>query len=92
MIITGALNAVISLLGMLFAFLPSLPALPSSITSVLDLFVSMLGNGLAIMGNWFNMPVLIGCLALAVPVAKFKDVWGFIRFFINKIPFINIRM
>lgn len=91
MIITLCLNVVVNLLVSLFNFLPTLPALPESVITVLESFTTMLQGGLAIISNWFNMPLLIACLALAVPVAKFHDVYAFITWFLQKIPFINIK-
>ena len=91
MIITLCLNVVVNLLVALFNFLPSLPALPDSILTVMTSFSTMLKNGIAVISNWFNMPLLIGCLALAVPVAKFHDVYAFIKLFLSKIPFLGIK-
>lgn len=91
MIITLCLNVVVNLLVALFNFLPSLPALPESVTAIMTTFSTMLKDGFAIIGNWFNMPLVIACLALAVPVAKFHDVYALIKWFLSKIPFLGIK-
>lgn len=91
MIITLCLNVVVNLLVALFNFLPSLPALPETVTAVMNSFSLMLKDGFAIIGNWFNMPLVVACLALAVPVAKFHDVYALIQWFLRKIPFLNIK-
>lgn len=92
MIISSLLNVVLSLITTLLNFLPSLPALSSDFTNVWQQFLDIVYNGMSLVGNWIFLPLALNCLLLRVSVELFFEAYNFIAWFVNKIPFINIKM
>lgn len=92
MIIEAVLDVVFGLISLLLGFLPALPALPETITSVWSDVIMILGQGMAVLSNWLYMPVALPCLAIIVAAENFEHIYKLIAWFVNKIPFIGIKM
>ena len=92
MIISGLLSVVFEILSGLLSFLPSLPALPAVITDVWAQLMTVTEDGLALVGNWVYLPVALLCLLITVSIELFLESYKLIAWFVNKIPFINIKM
>lgn len=92
MIVEALLDAVLQLLTILLSALPALPQLPSTITSVWSDVVTLLGQGMSFVGNWIYLPVALPCLGLILAANMWEDVYGLIKWFVAKIPFLNIQL
>lgn len=92
MIIETILDVILAILTKLLSVLPSLPQLPSTILSVWSDVVTLLGQGISFIGNWIYLPVALPCLGLILAVNMWEDVYGLIKWFVSKIPFLNIRL
>lgn len=92
MIIESVLDVILNLLSALLGFLPALPSLPSNIVNVWSQVVDMMRQGMSLLGNWFYLPVALPCLGIVVAINLFEDAYNLIRWFVSKIPFLNIRM
>lgn len=92
MLIEMVIDVVLGLVSLLLGLLPDLPALPSVITEYWNLFIDLLGSGLSIIANWVNMQVVIPCVVIIIAVDHWRDFYGLIAWFVNKIPFLNIKM
>lgn len=92
MIIQAVLDVILTLLTALLSFLPELPSLPAAVTEAWGSLTSIINQGMSFVGNWLYMPVAIPCLLLVVLAEKFFDIYAFIRWFVSKIPFLNVRM
>lgn len=92
MVIELVLDVVLGLLSALFDLLPSLPSLPSEITQVWSEIVGYLNMGMGFVGSWLYLPVALPCFSLILAVELWDDVYKMIRWFVNKIPFLGIKM
>ncbi len=92
MIIELVLDVVIGLLSFLLGLLPELPSLPAEITSVWSEFVGYLNQGMSFIGNWLYLPVALPCLSVIIAIELWDDFYKMLRFFVNKIPFLNIKL
>lgn len=92
MIIELVLDVVLSILTALFSLLPSLPQLPAAITDVWNQILQYLNQGMGFVGSWLYLPVALPCLGLIVAVELWDDFYKMVRWFVNKIPFLNIKL
>lgn len=92
MLIETVLDVVYALVSALLGFLPALPSLPAAITEVWQQVISAVSAGLAVLGNWLYFPVVLPCVGIVVAANHFEDVYKLIGWFVNKIPFLNIKM
>ena len=92
MVVELVLDVVLSLLSVLFGFLPSLPSLPAAITDVWSQILEYLGMGMSFVGSWLYLPVALPCLSLILAVELWDDAYKLIRWFVNKIPFLNVKL
>ena len=92
MVIELVLDVVLGLLTVLFDFLPSLPSLPSAITDVWQQVIGYLNMGMSFVGSWLYLPVALPCFSLILAVELWDDAYKMIRWFVNKIPFLNIKI
>lgn len=92
MIISNILGVILDVLGGLFAFLPSLPSLSPEIMGVWQQFVDIVYEGMSLVGNFLYLPVALPCLLINLSVHLFLETYNLIAWFVNKIPFIGIKM
>lgn len=92
MIISSLLGVLLEVVSGLLSFLPSLPALPAVITDVWSQLMDVMYQGLSLVGNWVYLPVALPCLLITLSVELFLETYNLIVWFVNKIPFINIKM
>lgn len=92
MIIELVFNVVLGILSALFGLLPSLPSLPAAVTEVWSQFLGYLNQGMGFVGSWLYLPVALPCLGVVIAVELWDDVYKMVRWFVEKIPFLNIRL
>lgn len=92
MIVELVLDVVISILSFLLGLLPALPSFPSAITDIWAEFMTYLQQGMSFIGHWIYLPVALPCVGIIVAIELWDDFYKMLRFFINKIPFLNIRL
>lgn len=92
MIIELVLDVVLGIISALFGLLPSLPQLPSVVTDVWAQFTTYLSQGMSFVGSWLYLPVALPCMGLALAIELWDDFYKMLRWFVGKIPFLNIRL
>lgn len=92
MIIELVLDVVLGIFSALFGLLPSLPSLPTAVTDVWSQFLGYLSQGMGFVGSWLYLPVALPCLGIVIAVELWDDFYKMIRWFVGKIPFLNIRL
>lgn len=91
MIITALLKVVLSIFDALLSLLPSIPALPESVTEILDTCLSYFTAGLAMLSNFVYMDVVTTLITLFLAMVSFKEIWRFIWWIVRKIPFLGVE-
>lgn len=90
MIIESVLGVVVSLITSLLDLLPALPAMPDVFTTYWSQFVTIFNNGLSFLMFFLVPEVVYACLGVSLALFIFDETYDVIRWFVRKIPFINI--
>lgn len=90
MIIYALITVIITVLGVLLAPLPNIPALPSAAQSFLDDAVEYIQAGFAFLYSFCFAEVVVALLNVTITVLLVYEGWQFIRFVLRKIPMLGI--
>lgn len=85
MILMGLLNVLFAVLKVLFGWL-SLPAMPDSITSVIDGVIAYIVDALPLLWVFFDKPVVTVCLVVALACVNFDKVYDLLMWILAKLP------
>lgn len=92
MIITALIELILNVLGALLVF--DLPALPESVTSILDNISGYLVSGVGILRAFVGdgcMTILATLFGLVVLANAAYFLYSFVFFVIRKIPMLNVK-
>lgn len=96
MIITGALNIVLTIFTTLLSpIFAAIPAMPLGVLDALDTLIVHMGNGFGMLIyflGWDTIRFLGVLFALVFDIEIFIKAWSIVHFVITKIPFLNIDL
>lgn len=91
MIIEGLLNVVTTILYFILDLLPSIPDLPTSITSVIDTVLNLIFDNVGLFGVFVPLDIVKVIIPLWLIVDNFDKLYSIAFWIITKIPMLNIQ-
>lgn len=85
MITEFILNIPIKILSVVLGWLPDLPAMPSTITDLLDVFIDYLGSGMGFLVKVYSAPLLFALMFLIIAMFNFTRIWLMFNWIYHKI-------
>ena len=90
MILESDFNLFGAFLRVIFGWI-NLPAMPETITSVLDELFALIRGSIGILAVFIDMDMVKILLPVLLIVINFDEVWKFTMFIVRKIPFLGIK-
>lgn len=85
------IEAIFDLLSGIINLIPfSLPQLPDSFQSVLDLLFNGIKGSLGLINMFIDLPFWLSCVAMCMLLKNIKHIWNGIIWTLNLIPSVNI--
>ena len=89
-LLNSLLNGLYYLIDFLFGWI-SLPQFPSSLSSSIYSFLDLIFENLSLLGFFVRPSTLKFLVPLIIILYNFKYIYGFVFWFLKKLPFINIK-
>ena len=90
MIIYGLFSLIVSLLSVLLAPLPNIPALPDSAAAFLDDAVGYISSGFSFLYAFVYAEVIVSLLNVSILVLLFYEGYQFVMWVLRKVPMFGI--
>lgn len=90
MILQAVFDLVRNVIKLVFGWI-NLPAMPESVTSVIDELFALFRGSVGLLGVFVDLSMLKILLPVLLIVINFEDVWKFTMFILRKIPFLGIE-
>lgn len=89
-ILNSLLNGLYYIIDFLFGWI-NIPQVPDTITNSINSFLNLFFDNLSLLGFFVRPTTLKILVPLIIIVINFKYIYKFIMWFLNKLPFINIK-
>jgi hypothetical protein len=86
-LITGIFALITTVLGVL----PSLPAIPTDITTPMESFFTFVHDGAAILDMVLTTPLLTAAILVIAGTLAFEQIYHGVMWLVRKIPMINMK-
>lgn len=89
MIVEGLLNAILSLLQVIFGWI-NLPSFPADIENTLWSFEELMFSSATCLGFFVRLSTVFALLPLLLIIVNFDQVYRLVMWIVRKIPFLNM--